>query len=73
MLYEHRPTLYVLDPPNYSMRNMVLGRMPGPLKARYLAELADLPSETKGPWTGAPPKKPMAEEVPGLDRASHHP
>lgn len=62
MLYELRPTLYVLDPPNYSMREMVMGRMPGPLRQRYEAEIAELPAKTEGPWTATPPKKPMSEE-----------
>jgi len=62
MLYEHRPTLYVLDPPNYSMRSMVIGRMPGPLKARYEREAEGLPAKCEGPWAADPPKVPMAEE-----------
>jgi len=62
MLYEHRPTLYVLDPPNYSMREMVLARLPGPLRKRYLAEISTLPKKTEGPWTATPPAIPISEE-----------
>lgn len=62
MLFEHRPTLYVLDPPNYSMREMVLARLPGPLRKRYLAEISTLPKKTEGPWTATPPAIPISEE-----------
>lgn len=40
----------------------MLGRLPGPFRARYERELEGLPAKSEGPWTGAPPKKPMEEE-----------
>jgi len=62
MLYEHRPTLYVLDPPNYSMREMVMARLPGPLRQRYQSEVASLPRKTEGAWAATPPRTPISEE-----------